>query len=201
MNDTPRTLSETGGPDEATLGRLQQRLTDLALGENLIDVGYASVATPLGELLVAATPIGVVRVAFAAEDEEQVLDELARRLSPRILRVPRLVDEARQQLDSYFAGKRRAFDLPLDWRLTGGFRRRVLDAASSVPYGNTRSYREIARGAGSAAAVRAAGTALATNPLPIIVPCHRVLRSDGGLGGYRGGLDAKRRLLTLEGAA
>jgi methylated-DNA-[protein]-cysteine S-methyltransferase len=200
MNDTRDTFNATGGPDEVTLARLQ-RLTEAALRENLIDVGYASIATPLGELLVAATPIGIVRVAFAAEHDEQVLDELARRLSPRILRVPRLVDEARQQLDGYFAGKRRAFDLPLDWRLTGSFRRRVLDAASHIPYGNTRSYREIAREAGNAAAVRAAGTALATNPLPIIVPCHRVLRSDGGLGGYRGGLDAKRQLLILERAA
>jgi methylated-DNA-[protein]-cysteine S-methyltransferase len=191
----------TGGPDRATLVRLQRRLIEAALGEGLIEVAYATVATPLGELLVAATPVGVVRVAFAAEGEEQVLSEMARRVSPRILRVPRLLDEAREQLDGYFAGKRHRFNLPLDWRLTTGFRRRVLEAAVRIPYGTTRSYREVATEAGNAAAVRAAGTALATNPLPIVVPCHRVLRSDGALGGYRGGLEAKRRLLTLERAA
>jgi methylated-DNA-[protein]-cysteine S-methyltransferase len=188
----------TEGPSHATLVHLQRRLIEAALREGLIEVAYATVATPLGDLLVAATPVGVVRVAFATEGEEQVLGEMARRVSPRILRVPRLVDEAREQLDGYFAGKRRRFDLPLDWRLTSGFRRQVLEAAVRIPYGTTRSYREVATEAGNAAAVRAAGTALATNPLPIVVPCHRVLRTDGGLGGYRGGLDAKRRLLTLE---
>jgi methylated-DNA-[protein]-cysteine S-methyltransferase len=175
------------------------RLSSAAIGEDLVDVFYAPVETPLGDLLVAATPEGVVRIAFASEGEAEVLDELARRVSSRILRAPKPLDPARRQLDEYFAGRRRTFDLSLDRRLTAGFRARVLEATAAIPYGALRTYREVARAAGNDAAVRAAGGALAANPLPIVVPCHRVLRSDGALGGYRGGLEAKRYLLAHEG--
>jgi methylated-DNA-[protein]-cysteine S-methyltransferase len=142
-----------------------------------------------------------VRLGLPVESEGAVLDELAARVSPRVLRVASApLDRARHQLDEYFAGRRRAFELSLDWQLTRGFRRDVLRATARIPYGRTASYREIARRAGSPAAVRAAGSALARNPLPIVVPCHRVLPSSGALGSYRGGADAKARLLALEGA-
>lgn len=185
-------------PPSRRMQALLERLADRAASEGLLDVGYASVDSPLGPLTVAATPVGVVRVGFASEGEARVLDELARRISPRVLRAPRALDAARRQLEDYFDGRRERFELPLDWRLTAGFRRSVLDAAARIPYGSTSSYREVATVAGSPAAVRAAGTALATNPLPVIVPCHRVLRADGTLGGYRGGEDAKRVLLEHE---
>jgi methylated-DNA-[protein]-cysteine S-methyltransferase len=157
--------------------------------------------SPLGRLLIAATPVGVVRIGFDSEGEEQVLAELTRRVSPDVLEAPRTVDEARRQISDYFEGGRQTFELALDWRLTTGFRRRVLHATARIPYATTRTYRELATTAGRAAAVRAAGSALANNPLAIIVPCHRVLRSDGGLGGYRAGLEAKRALLDHERAS
>lgn len=185
-------------PPSRRMQALLERLADRAASEGLLDVGYASVDSPLGPLTIAATPVGVVRVGFASEGEDRVLDELAHRVSPRVLRAPRALDAARRQLEDYFDGRRREFELPLDWRLTAGFRRNVLDAAVRIPYGSTSSYRDVATAAGSPAAVRAAGTALATNPLPVIVPCHRVLRADGTLGGYRGGEDAKRVLLEHE---
>jgi len=157
--------------------------------------------SPLGPLVLGATSEGLVRVGLPGEDEEAVLDELARRVSPRILRAPRgALALARRELDEYFAGRRRAFDVPLDWRLSAGFRRAVLRAAARIPYGCTASYGEVAAAAGSPRAFRAAGTALATNPLPIVVPCHRVLPAGGALGSYRGGAEAKARLLGLEGA-
>jgi methylated-DNA-[protein]-cysteine S-methyltransferase len=164
----------------------------------LLDVGYGAVESPFGRLLVAATPVGIIRVAFESEPEEQVLSELAGRVSSRVLRAPHLVDDARRQLSRYFDGKLIEFQLPVDWRLTGGFRREVLRVTARISYGGTRTYRDVATVAGSPGAVRAADTALALNPLPIIVPCHRVLRSDGNLGGYRGGLAAKRTLLDHE---
>jgi methylated-DNA-[protein]-cysteine S-methyltransferase len=173
-------------------------VADRAADHGLLDVGYGPVDSPLGRLLVAATPVGVVRVGFESEPDEQILGELAVRVSPRVLKAPRLVDAARRQLNDYFEGALVEFQLPLDWRLTAGFRRQVLRATSRIPYGSTRTYREVATTAGSRKAVRAAGTALAKNPLPIIVPCHRVLRTDGGLGGYRGGTAAKRALLDHE---
>jgi methylated-DNA-[protein]-cysteine S-methyltransferase len=143
-----------------------------------------------------------VRVGLPAEDEDAVLDELARRVSVRVLHASRdALTHARRQLDEYFDGSRRTFDVALDWRLTRGFRREVLRATAQIPYGQTASYKQVATRAGSPGAVRAAGTALATNPLPIVVPCHRVLRSGGALGAYRGGPEAKAQLLTLERAA
>jgi methylated-DNA-[protein]-cysteine S-methyltransferase len=180
--------------------RIRAALAERADAEGLLDVAFERHDTPLGPLVVAATGEGLVRVGLPAEGEDAVLDDIARRVSPRVLRAPRAtVAQARHQLDEYFEGDRRAFDVALDWRLTQGFRREVLRATAQIPYGETASYRDVATRAGSPAAVRAAGTALATNPLPIVVPCHRVLRSGGALGSYLGGAEMKARLLELEG--
>jgi methylated-DNA-[protein]-cysteine S-methyltransferase len=185
-------------PPAGTWERLRLRLAERAAAEGLLDVAYAPVDSPLGPLIVAATPDGIVRLAFDNERRDAVLGELAARVSPRVLEAPSRLDPARRQLDEYFSGHRTAFDLPLDWALTTGFRRLVLDATARIPFGSTGTYRSVATAAGSPRAVRAAGTALATNPIPIIVPCHRVLRSDGALGGYRGGAERKDLLLRLE---
>jgi methylated-DNA-[protein]-cysteine S-methyltransferase len=179
--------------------------SELALradAEGLVDVAVERHDSPLGTILLGATEHGVVRVGLPVEGEDAVLDELAHRVSPRVLGAPRdSLTRARRQLDEYFHGARRAFDLTLDWRLAAGFRRDVLRATALIPYGSTVSYRDVAERAGRPRAVRAAGTALATNPLPILVPCHRVLRAGGQLGGYRGGVEAKAQLLGLERAA
>jgi methylated-DNA-[protein]-cysteine S-methyltransferase len=157
--------------------------------------------SPLGELFVATTPRGVVEIAFEPIDDlGPFLARLAERVSPRILQAPGRLDEVRRQLDEYFAGRRREFDLPLDWSLTRqGFGKRVLESTARIPYGEVSSYREVATQAGSPKAVRAAGNALGANPIPIVVPCHRVLRTGGALGGYGGGPERKRALLELEG--
>jgi len=175
------------------------RLIGRAAAEGLVDVAYTETDTPVGRLLVAATRQGLVRVSFHGERHDDVLAELAERLSPRVLEAPARLDEVRRELDEYFEGSRHAFELPLDWSLTGSrFRRAVLERTAKIPYGGTASYREVASAAGSERAVRAAGTALGANPIPIVVPCHRVLRTGGALGGYGGGLEAKRFLLDLE---
>jgi methylated-DNA-[protein]-cysteine S-methyltransferase len=176
-----------------------QRLAERASAEGLLDVAYATTDSPFGELLLARTPRGLVRVSLPSYDPQEALEELAERISPRVLEVPAELDEARRQLDLYFEGKLTGFDLPLDWRLTQGFRSRVQHAIARIPYGQTRSYTEVAASAGNERAVRAAGTACGSNPIPIVVPCHRVLRSGGALGGYGGGLPMKRALLELEG--
>lgn len=176
-----------------------QRLTERAAAEGLLDVAYATTDSPFGRLLVAATPRGVVRIGLPNQDADQLLDDLAARISPRVLEAPAQLDEARRALDLYFEGKLTEFDLPLDWRLTQGFRREAQRAIARIPYGRTRSYTEIAASAGNERAVRAAGTACGTNPLPIVVPCHRVLRTGGALGGYGGGLPMKEALLRMEG--
>jgi methylated-DNA-[protein]-cysteine S-methyltransferase len=176
------------------------RLMRRAEEEGLVDVAYTETDTPVGRLLVAATPRGLVRVSFPRESYDEVLGQLADRLSPRVLEAPARLDEVRRELDEYFTGGRRRFELPLDWSLTtSDFRRRVLERTALIPYGETISYREAAAAAGNDRAVRAAGTALGANPIPIVVPCHRVLRTGGALGGYGGGLDTKRYLLALEG--
>ncbi|WP_205697615.1 methylated-DNA--[protein]-cysteine S-methyltransferase [Conexibacter sp. SYSU D00693] len=165
------------------------------------DVAYALHDTPVGRVVLAATRRGLVRVAY--EDfnggEDEVVDDLARRVSPRVLRAPARLDEVRRELDEFFAGERRAFDVALDWSLVQGFGRKVLQATARIPFGETGSYASVAAGAGSPKAVRAAGTALGRNPMPIVVPCHRVLRSGGALGGYTGGVQRKVTLLTVEG--
>lgn len=176
-----------------------QRLAERAESENLLDVAYASVDSPFGPLLLAATPRGLVRVSLPEHDPEEALEELAARISPRVLEAPARLDEARRELDLYFEGRLTEFALPLDWQLTDGFRKRVQRAIERIPYGQTRSYTEVARSAGNERAVRAAGTACGSNPIPIVVPCHRVLRSGGALGGYGGGLPMKESLLKLEG--
>jgi methylated-DNA-[protein]-cysteine S-methyltransferase len=166
----------------------------------LVDVAYATLDSPVGPLLLAATDRGLVRVAYVdGRGVEGVLEALARRVSPRIVALPRRLDEGRRELDQYFAGKRTEFELPLDWRLTQGFGRRVLRATARIPYGAVSTYKQVAAKAGSPRGSRAAGNALGANPLPIVVPCHRVLHSTGGLGGYTGGLERKVALLGVEG--
>lgn len=174
-------------------------LTEAAAAAGLLDIAYATLDSPVGTLLVAATPRGLVRIAYVdGEDEATVLGHLAAEVSPRVLAAPRKLDEPRRELDEYFAGRRRRFELPLDWQLTRGFAQRVLRATAGVPYGETSTYKQVATAAGSPRAFRAAGNALGSNPIPIVVPCHRILHSGGGLGGYTGGLDRKRLLLAVE---
>jgi len=180
---------------------LHARLAATAQREGVLDIAYRVVDSPVGVLLLAATELGLVRVAFAVEGHDSVLQNLADRVSPRILRSPARLDPIARELDEYFAGGRRAFDVPLDWRLSGGFRSTVLHHLPDIGYGHTASYAAVAKLAGNPKAVRAVGSACATNPLPVVVPCHRVVRSDGAMGGYLGGVDAKRTLLTLEHAA
>jgi methylated-DNA-[protein]-cysteine S-methyltransferase len=181
--------------------RLHARLVAAASEAGVLDVAYRSVDTPLGPLLLAATDRGLVRVAYAREDHDQVLEQLANRISPRVLRAPARLDLAAREIEEYFAGRRTVFDLPLDFQLSSGFRRIVLTHLPDIAYGTTASYAALATAAGNPKAVRAVGTACATNPLPVVVPCHRVVRSDGTLGQYIGGPDAKKTLLTLEAAA
>jgi methylated-DNA-[protein]-cysteine S-methyltransferase len=189
-------------PDEAPelLTRLHERLEAAAVGDDAPDVHYRTVDSPLGPLLVAATEAGIVRVAFDREGLDAVLQSLADRVGPRVLRTPKRLDPVAKELDEYFAGSRRAFDVPLDLRLARGFRLAALERLREVGYGHTVSYAALAAAAGRPAAVRATGTACATNPLPLLVPCHRVVRSDGSVGAYLGGPEAKLRLLALEGA-
>jgi methylated-DNA-[protein]-cysteine S-methyltransferase len=175
-------------------------ITATAAAAGLLDVAYAMLDSPVGTLLLATTPRGVVRLAYLnGGDEDEILQQLAAKVSPRILSAPRRLDEPRRELDEYFAGARRGFELPLDWRLTSGFARRVLQATSKIPYGATATYKQMAAKAGSPRGSRAAGNALGSNPIPIIVPCHRILHSGGGLGGYTGGVERKRLLLGVEG--
>lgn len=171
-----------------------------ATAADLVDVAYAIHDSPAGMLLLAATPRGLVRVAYIDSSEQaEVLEQLARRVSPRVLLAPHRLDEDRRQLDEYFTGKRKTFELPIDWRLCAGFGRRVLDATARIPFGALSTYKQVATDAGSPLASRAAGNALGANPMPIVVPCHRVVHSTGGLGGYTGGLERKRLLLGVEG--
>lgn len=179
------------------------RLPDVgaaAAQAGLVDVAYATLDSPVGSLLLAASPAGLLRIAYLDEEGalDRLLEGLAARVSPRVLSAPRRLDESRRELDEYFRGGRHSFDVALDWQLVGPFGRRVLGAAAAIPYGSVCTYTEVATAAGSPRAARATGNALGANPLPIIVPCHRVLRSGGGLGGYTGGLDRKRALLAIE---
>jgi methylated-DNA-[protein]-cysteine S-methyltransferase len=187
--------------DAGVLDRLHRLLEASANRGGVLDVAYRTIDSPVGSLLLAATEKGLVRVAFEREDHDRVLDVLATKVSPRILRAPARLDRAAFELDQYFAGARTAFDLPLDLSLSHGFRQEVQRYLPSIVYGQTQSYAQVARQVGHPNAVRAVGTACATNALPIVVPCHRVIRTDGTLGGYVGGLDAKTSLLELETAA
>jgi methylated-DNA-[protein]-cysteine S-methyltransferase len=194
MTDIEDLLTQDVSPG----GRLPD-LTEAAAAAGLLDVAYATLDTPLGKLLLASTPKGLVRIAYIDyDDENAVLEQLAARVSPRVLAAPRRLDQPRRELDEYFAGRRRHFETPQDWQLIQGFARRVLTATAHVPYGATATYKQMATEAGNERAFRAAGNALGSNPIPIIVPCHRILHSGGGLGGYTGGLDKKRVLLEVE---
>lgn len=180
--------------------RLRARLAADAEKEGLLDLAYRTVDTPVGSLLLAATPAGLVRVVYESVGHDAELARLAEAVSPRILHAPARLDAVARQLDEYFAGDRTAFDVPLDLRLARGFRRAVVDHLPAIQYGRTETYAQVAAAAGSPKAVRAVGTACAMNPVPVVVPCHRVVRSDGSFGGYAGGPDAKRTLLTMEAA-
>lgn len=190
--------AESTRPSAIELHLLHRRLEQNAGTDGLLDIAYTTIDSPLGSLLLAATEAGLLRVAFAREDHDLVLETLSARVSPRILHAPKRLDAAAFELDEYFAGSRRAFDLRLDLSLSGGFRRVVQGHLPDIAYGTTESYKQVAELVGNPKAVRAVGTACATNPLPVVVPCHRVLRTDGTLGGYIGGLEAKTALLALE---
>lgn len=175
-----------------------EALRERAAAEGLLDVAYATVDSPFGTLLVAKTPRGLVRIGLPNEDTDELLTNLAGRISPRVLEAPAGLDEERREMEDYFGGRRHDFELPIDWQLSHGFLLRARQRIAAIPYGETRTYTDLARAAGNERAVRAAGSACSRNPIPLVVPCHRVLRSDGGLGGYAGGLAMKERLLDLE---
>ena len=195
IKDALRRGAETRGANIAA-----RRFTERAGGDGLADVSYASADSPFGSLLVATTRRGLVRVAFPEEHVDTVLEGLARRISPRIVETPAPLDAVRRELEEYFAGSRQEFELPLDWTLVGGFGRRVLRVTSEIPYGGVLSYGQVAAEAGSPRGSGAAGNALGANPIPIVVPCHRVVRTGGAIGGYGGGPERKRWLLELEDA-
>jgi methylated-DNA-[protein]-cysteine S-methyltransferase len=197
MNDIEMTLRNAALDLPADTPELSER----AEAEGLLDVAYTSVDSPLGPLVVAATPKGLVRVSYSEfRGEDEVLEELARRVSPRVLEAPARLDPVRRELDEYFEGHRQGFDVPIDWSYLAGFTREVLRATARIGFGEVSTYAGVAAEAGSPRAVRAAGNALGANPMPVVVPCHRVLRTGGTLGGYTGGVERKEFLLRLEGA-
>ena len=199
-DDLGRRLAPAAAP-ALDMKAFRDSLARRAGAEGLLDVAYGRYDSPLGELTVMVTPRGLVRLSYPGEGIDRQMAEIAARVSPRILEAPERTDAVRRQLDDYFAGRRTSFDLPVDWRLVRGFAGEVLRATARIPFGSVSSYREVAAAAGSPNAYRAAGNALGSNPVPIVVPCHRVLHAGGGLGGYTGGLDRKRYLLRLEGMA
>jgi methylated-DNA-[protein]-cysteine S-methyltransferase len=199
IDDPERALRAPEDP-AGTGSRPLPDLTAAAQAADLLDVAYARLDSPVGTLLLASTPVGLVRIAYldGHAEEGTVLQDMAARISPRVLAAPRRLDATRRELDDYFAGRRHGFDLTLDWRLMTAFARRILTATAAIPYGALATYKEVAAEAGSPRGFRAAGNALGSNPLPIVIPCHRVVHSGGGLGGYTGGLDRKRTLLAIE---
>jgi len=202
MNEIERALrAAAAGLPPAPPDSLEPSLTERASADGLLDVAYAGVDSPLGSLTVAATPRGLLRVAYDSyRSRDEVLEDLAARVSPRVLEDPSRLDDVRRELDEYFEGKRTDFHVPIDWSLTRGFTRKVLNETARIRYGELRTYADVAGRAGNPRAVRAAGNALGANPLPVVVPCHRVVRTGGGLGGYTGGLERKEFLLRLEGS-
>jgi len=202
VRDMERRLARAARADVSEASAHDTRaLAEQAAHEQLLDVAYTTLDSPVGPVLVAATRRGLVRISFGALfDEESVLADLCARVSPRVIEAPSYFDAVRHELEEYFHGRRTRFDLPLDWSLTGGFGRRVLERTARIPYGEVSTYKEVAAAVGSPRGARAAGNALGANPIPIVVPCHRVLHSGGGLGGYGGGLERKEFLLKLEGA-
>lgn len=201
MTELERMLSRVPGADagRAAAAAAAQRFAAAAGDAGLVDVAYGTVESPLGELTVAVTPRGLVRIAYPDRELDAVLGELARAVSPRVLEAPARLDPVRRQLEDYFEGRRRVFELPIDWSLEHGFTARVLRATAGIPPGQVASYRDVAAAAGNERAVRAAGNALGSNHIPIVVPCHRVVRTGGALGGYTGGIERKQFLLRLEG--
>jgi methylated-DNA-[protein]-cysteine S-methyltransferase len=202
MRDIESALRQAGRRSYTSESELAaRRLTEHAADGGLADVAYTTIASPVGPIMLAATRRGLVRISFARSlDTDGFAGELAASISPRVVESAAWFDPIRRELEEYFQGRRTRFDLPLDWSLTGGFGRRVLRATARIPYGAVSTYRDIAREAGNGRAFRAAGNALGANPIPLVVPCHRVLHSGGGLGGYGGGVDVKEFLLRLEGA-
>ncbi|HVQ48866.1 MAG TPA: methylated-DNA--[protein]-cysteine S-methyltransferase [Mycobacterium sp.] len=186
--------------DDGALARLHDRLQRDADAADLLDVAYRTIDTPVGTLLLAATTAGLVRVAYDVEGHDAVLAGLADRISPRVLRAPARLDSVARQIDEYFAKRRTVFEVPVDLRLAEGFRRNVIEHLRDIGYGRRESYAAVAAAIGNPRAVRAVGTACAHNPLPVVIPCHRVVRSDGSTGQYVGGPRAKSTLLDLEAA-
>lgn len=199
-DELERRLTDATPVTDLDLERFRGTLAGRAAANGLLDVAYGTFDSPLGPLTVFVTPQGLVRLSYPGEGLAVQVDELAERVSPRILGSPERTDAVRRQLDEYFEGKRSTFDVPIDWRLVSGFARDVLRVTAAIPFGSISTYGEVAARAGSPRAYRAAGNALGSNPIPIVVPCHRVVHAGGGLGGYTGGLDRKRHLLRLEGA-
>jgi methylated-DNA-[protein]-cysteine S-methyltransferase len=201
MTDIESALKRAGKRRyESEAEQAARRLADDASDHGLVDVTFTRMDTPVGPIMLAATRRGLVRISFGRQyDPENFMAELAA-LSPRVLEAAGYFDAIKSELDEYFEGRRTSFELPIDWSLTGGFGRRVLERTARIPYGEVSTYRDIAAAAGSPRGARAAGNALGANPIPIVVPCHRVLHSDGGLGGYGGGIECKQFLLRLEGA-
>jgi methylated-DNA-[protein]-cysteine S-methyltransferase len=185
--------------DVATIDKgLASRFVERAEASGLIDVAVTTMDSPIGTLLLMATRRGLVRIAFESENRDEVYGEVATSLSPRILEAPRRLDPVRRELDSYFNGNLREFGLDLDWSLVGPFAQRVLRRTARIPYGAVASYGAVAHEIGSPRAARAVGNALGSNPIPVVVPCHRVVRAGGNIGGYGGGQPRKRWLLDLE---
>jgi methylated-DNA-[protein]-cysteine S-methyltransferase len=198
MSELERELRrEVTRPD---LDALSRRFAERAAAEGLLDVAYAELDSPLGRLVAASTDRGLVTLSYTDSGLDPVLERLAAKVSPRVLEAPARLDAVRREVDEYFEGRRRDFDVPIDWALVQGFTARILHATARIPFGEVSSYRGVAREAGNERAVRAAGNALNANPMPIVVPCHRVLRTGGALGGYGGGVERKKYLLELEGA-
>jgi len=188
----------TATMDNTVINKSLERLRERAAAEGLLDVAYATADSPFGTLLLARTPQGLVRLGLPGEGIDETLADLAERISPRILEAPAQLDEERRELEDYFEGRRREFEVPIDWQLSHGFLLRAREGIAAIPYGETRTYTDLARGAGNERAVRAAGSACSRNPIPLVVPCHRVVRSDGTPGLYAGGVEMKKRLLAME---
>ena len=187
-----------GSPIAEAAARAAQRLASAADREGLVDIAFATVDSPLGPLLALGTERGLMMLSYADQSTEEKLTRVAARISPRIMEAPARLDAARRELDEYFAGRRRHFEIPIDWSLIGGYARTVLERTGEIPYGQALSYAELSAQVGNPRGARATGNALGSNPIPIVIPCHRVLRTGGALGGYTGGLDRKRFLLALE---
>lgn len=202
MNLTQRELTKAlqDAGSEIDLTGATRKLAERAESEGVLDVAYATMESPFGELVVAGTERGIVRVALPQSDHDALLEDLATRISPRVLEAPARLDPVRRELEQYFQGRLMKFSVPVDWRLSAGFRSKVLHAIARIPYGHTLSYGEVAAKAGNPRAFRAAGTACGSNPVPLIVPCHRVVQSSGAVGNYGGGPEMKEALLKLEGA-